>query len=1557
MAFPDDDPVVASYDVLLTDSDVSRYVFQYVDREHDRPYNDQENQRPIQLRLKPRTGLIEVEVPISTRENYDVNKGMRYGDAVKKSRSARDGGAYGMAGGFTAGSGTAAAGGRVKMEANGDVEILDNKRAVDSASLLRVQSLGGRIKPSEEGDPVYMLATFTDKNLHLSPVTSVVQFHPQLHHLDALDEMPKGKGSRAKKDDDDRPTESEARAIDIKVKAAEDSEGAANAGNLDLLKQMQDEKWKTYGWVDAEAEDSCIDGHSHETYDHFMHMPFENFDTSSLIILDSTPQSESKVFRRRHGVGGDEIEMKANLELSLKIGEFERASKLITRLGHYHPPGSDEYLAIHNRFMRHMVAYMILNRQQDMVLPLQKWFEVDMPAGGVTPDAISFAIMIRMALRMLHGSKRDRTVRRYWELAQNAGLEEELVGIEVLEDSDVGELSKICSSDMLDLVSKYMDLSEATEVPSPIVDNTPQVQAADQRGLGLASLKQSLSLFSGNSDVRLPEGFSGTEEEGKELLSNLRQTRLESDSLDSALWRWRTDNAERQKSGFNVASDEKKLNRIMSEWHADLVTRIKQELALVKETLANRIVSIEQKERCEYGVFLQALDPDRLAALTLLSVMSTFSRQGMDKGVKLSALASVVGKELQDELIADTYLKKSKSMDPCRLKALKQTLANRKDKQGRLRWRSLVQKINAEDESIIWGSRSQVKIGAVLMSMLVEVAKAPIWTEDPVTKKRILNMAPAFDHSYEINFGRRSGHIHMNTKLVEIVAKEPPAELLARHLPMVCKPKPWTGPRTGGYKIYESNLVRTTPGELLQPAYLKAVLKDEGLKEIRAGLDVLGGTGWKINQQVFDVMLEAWNGGEAVGKLAPLNPDLQTPEKPSPDANYETQREWHQKVREIENLRSGFHSVRCFQNFQLEVARAFRKEVFHLPHNMDFRGRAYPLPPYLNQMGADNSRGLLLFAKGKALGASGMRWLKIQIANLFGFDKASMSEREQFTMDNLDDVLDSANTGLHGRRWWLKAEDPWQLLAACCELRNALQLSEPTTYISHLPIHQDGSCNGLQHYAALGGDSVGAQQVNLEPSDRPSDVYTGVCEFVKEAIAQDAANGDHLAQLLEGRVTRKIVKQTVMTNVYGVTFLGATRQVKRQLIDYLPDLSNTERNSASFYIATKIFGALGSMFNGAHEIQYWLGDCAQRITQSVTPEQIEELTQAALVPMNERDEHFSTSIDPEKSFRSTVIWTTPLGLPVVQPYRTRKTRRVQTSLQDISLVDPGADDVVTKRKQLQAFPPNFIHSLDATHMIMSANACHEAGLTFSAVHDSFWTHAADIDQMNLILRDAFVRMHSDDVVGRLGAEFRVRYGKNMFLARIPRFSALGRAIFTHRSRHKITKLQELINENRRQNLLSSEDPEDQAEGRAMVTPYSVFENLGGTDSDLTTFKTMGTNSIGYIPDVLPDLERMPIACSIDTNDPAIESLVGDLEMFETKQASRDEMSQVEDDVHGEPSDQTEEDGQTEQTQPSARRRQSRHLTTWLWMPLKFRPVPKKGDWDLTRIRESEYFFS
>ena len=117
------------------------------------------------------------------------------------------------------------------------------------------------------------------------------------------------------------------------------------------------------------------------------------------------------------------------------------------------------------------------------------------------------------------------------------------------------------------------------------------------------------------------------------------------------------------------------------------------------------------------------------------------------------------------------------------------------------------------------------------------------------------------------------------------------------------------------------------------------------------------------------------------------------------------------------------------------------------------------------------------------------------------------------------------------------------------ELKAALQSPDPHAYECALPIHQDGTCNGLQHYAALGGDARGARQVNLDNTDRPSDVYTYVGNMVEKRMKEDVErNPDNkYAQLLIGKVSRKVVKQTVMTTVYGVTFVGAREQIEKQL--------------------------------------------------------------------------------------------------------------------------------------------------------------------------------------------------------------------------------------------------------------------------------------------------------------------------------------------------------------------------------------------------------------------------
>jgi hypothetical protein len=149
------DPIVNSYDVYLTDSQTQRLVLQYVNRPKDTlpEYTAANDQQPTAFRLKSQTGIVEVDVPIDS-DNYDTRKGSRYGDALKRSRATAG---LGMAGGFSSGAtGSGVGSARVKMEAE-DVDMLDSDLYVDTNSLLHTETLGGRIKAPEDGDPLYML--------------------------------------------------------------------------------------------------------------------------------------------------------------------------------------------------------------------------------------------------------------------------------------------------------------------------------------------------------------------------------------------------------------------------------------------------------------------------------------------------------------------------------------------------------------------------------------------------------------------------------------------------------------------------------------------------------------------------------------------------------------------------------------------------------------------------------------------------------------------------------------------------------------------------------------------------------------------------------------------------------------------------------------------------------------------------------------------------------------------------------------------------------------------------------------------------------------------------------------------------------------------------------------------------------------------------------------------------------------------------------------------------------------------------------------------------------
>ncbi|BGP42996.1 DNA-directed RNA polymerase [Rhodotorula kratochvilovae] len=789
--------------------------------------------------------------------------------------------------------------------------------------------------------------------------------------------------------------------------------------------------------------------------------------------------------------------------------------------------------------------------------------------------------------------------------------------------------------------------------------------------------------------------------------------------------------------------------------------------------------------------FMRLLSPDKMALITIVELMRLCGSEGVSGGMKAARAILTVGRAIENEYHAE---------------ALKEGFSNKQLQQeidrisegsisadGRLQsrsaeeslgilWRRELSKREKEGDTTwrpAWTQTIRAKVGSILVTALMDLAKVERSVTHPETGEIITEVQPAFSHAYQYVRGLKLGIIKVNQAVAERMDQDPlQITLHPRFLPMLVKPKPWLSWNSGSYLLHSTQMMRIKDSDE-QLQYLQQASDNNTLDNVFTGLDALGSVSWQINRQVFDVVSTVWNSGEAIADI-PAKDSLVEPLKADVPENVEkdprARDTYRHRVRQALQARRAAHSNRCDLNYKLEIARAFLDEKFYFPHNLDFRGRAYPIPPNLSHIGDDMCRGLLKFGEAKPLGERGLRWLKIHLANLTGYDKASFDEREAFTMQHLDDIFDSADKPLDGQRWWLTADDPWQCLATCIELAAALRSADPTKFESSLPVHQDGTCNGLQHYAALGGDLKGAHQVNLDIGDRPADVYSGVANMVNEIIERDAERGIEEAVLLKGKITRKVVKQTVMTTVYGVTFIGAKNQIQRQLKDR-GDIPAENLYTCSLYLGRQVLDSIGDIFKGATGIQTWLNRCARLIAKSIPPQRIEAALQEEKpkrarkgAPEGVKDKPARAAAKRSripKEQMTSVIWTTPLGLPVVQPYRKPKKRQVQTALQTVFIVDPSIPAEVDARAQATAFPPNFIHSLDATHMMMTALACKDK-LAFASVHDSYWTHAADVDEMSTILRDTFVELHSQDILGRLRQEFTERYAGHVVpVSKIP----------------------------------------------------------------------------------------------------------------------------------------------------------------------------------------------
>ncbi len=547
------------------------------------------------------------------------------------------------------------------------------------------------------------------------------------------------------------------------------------------------------------------------------------------------------------------------------------------------------------------------------------------------------------------------------------------------------------------------------------------------------------------------------------------------------------------------------------------------------------------------------------------------------------------------------------------------------------------------------------------------------------------------------------------------------AELLRPYyMPTVVPPRPWTGLWGGGYhtgQLLPKCLVKNAAKKHLD------MLEKADLSVVLSSLNAIQDTAWRINPRVLEVMSDVWERGVEIAM--PNREDLPLPVKPTnlpPKGNTGTPEQeaskqaWKLAARRIHEKNANTRGKRLSIAMMLAAADTLKDDpAIYFPHQLDFRGRAYAMPAGLNPQGSDHARALLTFAEGKPITtprAAG--WLAIHGANLWGYDKVDLEGRVAWVEEHAERIASVARDPL-ADLWWTEADGgkkAWSFLAWCFEYAGYLE--QGFGYVSSLPISVDGSCNGLQHFSAMLRDPVGGAATNLVPSALPSDIYQKVADRTIEVLGR--------AERWEGPVwcqfgiDRKLTKRPVMVLPYGGTFRSCLQYVRDAFNDRVtdgePNPFGSETKTATAYLAQTVWHSISDVVVAARAAMDWL----QKVARVAS-----------------RHGH-------------TLSWMTPSGFAAYQGYRNLRHRKIKTRLHGsiVQLATVEDTDKLDPRKQALGISPNFVHSMDASAMMLTIELAVLNGVTqFAMIHDSYGTVAADMDMLVACLREAFVDMYEE----------------------------------------------------------------------------------------------------------------------------------------------------------------------------------------------------------------------
>jgi DNA-directed RNA polymerase len=536
------------------------------------------------------------------------------------------------------------------------------------------------------------------------------------------------------------------------------------------------------------------------------------------------------------------------------------------------------------------------------------------------------------------------------------------------------------------------------------------------------------------------------------------------------------------------------------------------------------------------------------------------------------------------------------------------------------------------------------------------------------------------------------------------------------------------------------------------------------MKPALRGLNVLQSVPWKINGWLLDVLIDCYNAGIKVEGL-PARELMAVPPKLS-------QEEWKKLDPRARRVRARTRKGRVNANKaiksdtmqlmeDIEIAQRFAPvPAFYTPMSMDWRSRVYGLT-HFNFQREDKVRALFLFAEGEAIGEEGIYWLKLHVANCGDFNKVSKApfeERIKWVDDNLMLIRDyvkrpTLNTG------WTEADSPFLFLAACGELIAAL--TNGPAHVSHLPVSWDGACNGLQHLCSMTRAPEG-RYVNLTDNLSPEDVYQLVATKAKAVIEADLTNEEMFGKPNDEAPERKTY--------------APVKELARIALAYGVDRSLCKRNVMTFAYASKEYGMADQHYEDTMEplelklikgdidnhpfgdsVDEWRLCCrylAKRVLAAIR--EVVGLPAKAMEFMQLLAGALAHEGKPLK-------WTTPAGVPWINRYSPVITERVELFLHDKGVksrqritVAVDSENSIDKDKAKAGVAANVTHACDASHLLLTVNACADEGIVdIATVHDSFGCLPSRAGRFNQIIRETFLRMYTDhDVLAELLASAR-----------------------------------------------------------------------------------------------------------------------------------------------------------------------------------------------------------